>query len=647
MFLHEPGEEKDSFTRQDLSSINAASTQRPAQQTMPISSTGRHGPPEAAPARPSSGPPALRAAQTMTRDSSRDEASPIDPGDGSALPSSASWATRGIPHGSRRGSQAPSASTPSPRVEHATLGIRPATAHKMEALVQEDVTESPPSHRRDPQPSMASDPRSTRCLPRSAAIDDHPSMAIFDQVIRAATSPNLRFSFKKGPLLDELRQYPCLIDPNGGAKLASIQARESLRQREASSRKLAQTVGRAEAEMALESGSLQLGGEPEGAPGPAENGAGMDPPGLAHQGQRHQATIQQPTHHPLPTVATVDAGLGTTSYPAANPFSNLTFNSRTFAPSQSSQHHLLLKPANPPSANYLDQYLNHPSSAQLSHGESLRQAQQLAGPSQARQSSRYPTTSDAASSGPTAKSAINTRFMGPQPGIMQTGSVANQAQTLHALQQSQQLQHVRHQAFGGSIPLPPPGLKPASIAPSSTGGLSGHGLNMGGFSPNPTGNVGHPDDRTELLREMLRTRGTSAGIGGLGIGGVVGSGGHTAEAGKRESMSSFSPFGFPSIPIHSPYSGPPSAGFFASSKTTCLLYSYATAAKGQRGRSTDMLTLLPRGGGLVDLSDPSIVHARMQQQPGSAGIGQSPYGEQGQGGFNPAGTMYGGGINRW
>ena len=70
--------------------------------------------------------------------------------------------------------------------------------------------------------------------------------------------------------------------------------------------------------------------------------------------------------------------------------------------------------------------------------------------------------------------------------------------------------------------------------------------------------------------------------------------------------------------------------------------------KGKKHRHAN--TSSSGGSGLVDLADPSIVHAgglRHQQQGNNAGVGQGLFGGQSQGGYNPN-MMYGsGGYGRW
>lgn len=111
MFLHEPGDNEDSYSRQDLSSINSVATQRPLAST---SSSSRQVAQAQAPIQHAQ--PVAAASQPMARDASKDGS---DSGDGSALPSTASWANRGAQQSSRRGSVATSRAASSPATSNA------------------------------------------------------------------------------------------------------------------------------------------------------------------------------------------------------------------------------------------------------------------------------------------------------------------------------------------------------------------------------------------------------------------------------------------------------------------------------------------------------------------------------------------------
>ena len=136
MFLHEPGENEDSYSRQDLSSINSVSTQRPLPSMASSSaSSSRQAAQILAPIQ--HGPPIAAVTQPMVREASKDGS---DSGDGSALPSSASWARAGTQQLSRRGSHATSGAASSPAVSQAM----PATAEGLEKP-EEAIADNSPS----------------------------------------------------------------------------------------------------------------------------------------------------------------------------------------------------------------------------------------------------------------------------------------------------------------------------------------------------------------------------------------------------------------------------------------------------------------------------------------------------------------------
>lgn len=181
------------------------------------------------------------------------------------------------------------------------------------------------------------------------------------------------------------------------------------------------------------------------------------------------------------------------------------------------------------------------------------------------------------------KPVANARFMAQQASMLPSSAGNN----THMAQGHHTQHHLGNQMYGSSIPIPPPGLKSATATPVSGGGLFGQSQGLGGTFAGAPGfgnaNVGHADDKSDMLREMLRARGaaTAAAAAAAAAAGI--GGGQAADPGK------------------------------------------------------------------LDLADPSILHARMQQQSGNPGLGQGLYGAgaHGQGGFNHVSAMYGGGIGRW
>lgn len=236
MFLHELGEEEDSYTRQDLSSMNSINSQRP----IPRSASRQQNHPSPAPA----------PAQPMIRSSSKDGS---DNGDAPALPATANWA-RNPQVRSRRGSHATSGAAPSPAISHSL----PVTA---ESAVEDDVAESPvagPSTISQTRPTPPPPPPPAQTLsaakasvpnpePKKKAVDD------LSKLLRILSS----FSFQC-PQVQLSEDYPPLFDSRGwerrrlrDAEDASISDQQSRGVREPSE------------DEPESSGSLALGGEPE------------------------------------------------------------------------------------------------------------------------------------------------------------------------------------------------------------------------------------------------------------------------------------------------------------------------------------------------------------------------------------------------
>ena len=136
------------------------------------------------------------------------------------------------------------------------------------------------------------------------------------------------------------------------------------------------------------------------------------------------------------------------------------------------------------------------SSQQLPSGLFQNQTGQLGPPGHARQSSRYSFANDSASASAAVKPAAHPKLMAQQSAMMPSGAIQ------------------AHQTFGGpfyggAAQGPPPGLKSAGTPPLSGDGMFSQGH---GFAPG----LGGIDDKTELLRNVLRSRGGQTGAGGLG-----------------------------------------------------------------------------------------------------------------------------------
>lgn len=537
MFLHEPGDNDDSYSRQDLSSINSANTQRPLP---PSGSSSRQAALVQAPV--AHAQPVSAATQPMDREHSNQGSAD---GDGSALPSSVSWAARGVAQRSRRGSQATSGAGPSPAVSHSV----PAVTEAVEESVVDEEEESP-----------APSPEIHTTLDTTKPYRD----PVLVELLKAINGSSISFS---RPVNDAEASYPPLFDENGGLK------RRALREQQES--QLAAEVGSehdigsiiaasVEEEQAYVSGSLQLGGEPD------VNADSRD----QSSGFQSQSGSQMPIHRGSIGALAFGGQLGQGFSHNQTQLVSANGQAMTSAQRQPQQ--------GPKTAGQQSDFgPQFPPGMGLAQGNSA-----IPHHGHQRGISRFTFNENTPTS---IKSSASSKVMAQQAAMMPTGG-----------------------QYFGSTQGPPPGLKTTGTPP-----IFGPGQGFG--SGGSFGGSGKED----VLRQ---TRGGS----------------HTIDANKREYM-------FPSFLNQYPSTSStpaPAPGLLAS------LYGPQTGAfqdfgqkqkkKGKKHRHAN--TSSSGGGGLVDVADPSILHARMQhQQQSSAGVGQA-YG--GQGGYNP-GMLYNAGYARW
>ncbi|KAI9776408.1 MAG: transcriptional repressor general negative regulator of transcription subunit 4 [Geoglossum umbratile] len=637
MFLHEPGEENDSFTRQDLSSMNVVSTQRPAQPVASSSAApperlhGQAQPPQPHPPLQQTPTPVAAASQPMRRQLSKDDTvSPTDSGDGSALPSTASWAAKGMQQQGGRTSQPTSVSTPSPRTNNATIPPQVREANKTESgRSSVQAVKRPPSQQ---SATLASQSTTSTPQPKPEPLDEFSQK--FIDLVKSIRSPYFKFIFSKSVLTSEdyeaIVHMPPLFDSDGGTKrrIAREKEEEERRKREEEAQSALQLV-EGQSDDQPESRRLQLGGEPEIAQDAGE-GAGHGKPGIiGSQSQRQaiqpsqQQLLSSNSHHP------VGMGAFGQSHALAGNISNLSINGRGLTPQQQQQLLLIKSGASQP-GSFLEQFqsnnpsgirMNTPSNSQLQQHQQLNlfqnQVQQLGSQGHTRQSSRYTFANDSSSASATVKPAINPQHMAQQATMMPTTSNFNSQQ-----HQGQPPQHLANQFYTSSLQGPPPSLKSSGTPPISGGGMFGQGHGFGnsvGGGLGLGGSNAPNKDGSEFLREMLsRNRGAAGGAGS----------GQGADAGKREFM-------FPAFLNQYPSSSTPApapgllGGLYGPQPGAYQdLGSQKQKRKGKKHRHAN--TSSSGGGGLVDLADPSILQARMQQQ-GGAGAGQGLFGGQGQG----------------
>ncbi|KAL2015784.1 hypothetical protein VTK56DRAFT_4837 [Thermocarpiscus australiensis] len=234
MFLHELGDEEDSYSRQDLSSMNSINSQRP----IPNSGTSRSA------SRQQTHPsPAPAVSQPMARSSSKDGS---DNGDAPALPPSANWA-RNPQVRSRRGSHATSGAAPSP----APSNSLPATTEAAVEDAPPDTSAAGPSAKAGPATGQ-SKPSRAKQIPQDA----------LKSLLKALQGCSLAWPKLGGDLPDEQFNvlYPPLFDSRGGMRRRAMRASEATSSVGDQQSGGAQEPSEGEPES---SGSLALGGEPE------------------------------------------------------------------------------------------------------------------------------------------------------------------------------------------------------------------------------------------------------------------------------------------------------------------------------------------------------------------------------------------------
>ncbi|OAX83149.1 hypothetical protein ACJ72_02491 [Emergomyces africanus] len=614
-FLHETGEDNDSFSRQDLSSMNTLSSQRvhPNVPTGPTPSNYSPYTHHAQPVRSATHPIQIPAgAQPMRRQNSRDEAGNRTNTDSSALPSSASWANKDS-HVQR--ARRPSHSSPSPKGSNAVM-------HKIEDLKRSvDRQSQPGGHNpsRQQTPTLAeasgSSPRVTRT--DSPLTSSPREIPVLDDLVKAVNNPDFRFIFSSDGLPPEeiayIENHPSLIDPYGGVK------RRAMREKAEHERANQETDNqmllhpRTNEEENLEGGSSQLGGEPEESHTSSVSGRNTREPLSAIQPPSQQTT-------------TVNSAVGS-PVSAGHQFQGLNMAGRSLTPLQQQQL-FLLKNASGQQMGLMEQLQTASVSNSFEHNSQSRagvfqnQMPQMTGmQGHARQSSRFSFVNDT-----NAKNVSNQRLVNQQASTMQGG-------TPNPLNVSTGQHGLGNHYFVSGVQGPPPGLKTAGTPPISGGGMFAQGHGFTSTMNNNLG-LGHKQDpNPDLMREFMRGRSGTSGGGGV----------QAHEAAKREFM-------FPFIQMHN--TTPPLAPV---SGLLSSLYGHHNGShqdpgpqkQKKRGKKHRHANTSSGGGGVVDLADPSILQARMHQSAAGTTPGQGLYGSQGQGGYNHSNMVYGGGFGRW
>ena len=621
MFLHETGEDDDSFSRQDLSSMNAGSSQR---NSNPSSSKATHHVPQAP---PQQAPQAVSAAShSMARQGSRDDAmSRSDSGDGSALPSTASWAAKNVQNESRRSSKPASVSAPSPVVtssnpaSKAISAIQPTTQPVIQPAdpplpIQESSNETAGAVTDEPSPKSSKPELNAISIPREPS--PTPGDRAFDRVLKKVRESSFKFTFDRSrhseETLSEIDSYPLLIDPTRGLvryRIEKEQEEEQLRQEEQNALR---TLSISEEDDNPASGSLQLGGEPDTQEDQnPRSGRGSSEP---------RSAIQPPLSG---TLFTNNAPFG--SGFMGNHSSGLFSNGRSFTPQHQQQTQTLRSGTNQQSPFNPQPQASYSGNTSMHHHQQSNpfQNQNFGNiPGHGRQASRYAFANDTS----------NTSTM-KQSSTLQQSGILPSSQPKPFSGQPFQPSNTQTQPFYSGVQGPPPGLKSSGTPPVSGGGMfgQGHGFAsaMGGSLGLVNSNGASKDTNEEMMRELIRGR--NGNIGGQGH-----------DVGKRE-------FKFPSIPFSTASNTAPASSLLNPLFGTFGAYNgfqdhglQKQKKKGKKHRHAN--TSSSGGGGLVNLADPSILQARMHH----GGAGQGQFGVQGQGGYNVNSTMYGNGYgSRW
>ncbi|KAI0204557.1 hypothetical protein F4808DRAFT_414002 [Astrocystis sublimbata] len=362
MFLHELGDEEDSYSRQDLSSLNSVHTQRPLSNAASSSRSVSRPQPQSIP------PPAT--SQPMIRSSSKEDS---EAGDGPALPPSANWA-RTTQQRSRRGSHATSGAASSPAVSMA-LPVTAESSHEM----NEVLTEPGPSRKAEKQRADASSKTSASSTKGPIESDAFDLDYFYRQL--ASLQPK---AFARRPEPDD--DFPPFFFPGLAAKRRAMRDEEEnhvAHQYEQVENVIHESDGE------LESGSLALGGEPED--------RDQAPSGISFD-QRRNAPIQRRTSAELFGPALTGFGQGSTAVGS--------IGSRTMTP----QQQLFMRPQ----SSFTDQMPPGISPQQTSQ----QQNSLFQGQGHTRQHSRFSFANDNTGTSINVKSSGDPRYMAQQSSMM-------------------------------------------------------------------------------------------------------------------------------------------------------------------------------------------------------------------------------------
>ncbi|KAG6361736.1 hypothetical protein INS49_009964 [Diaporthe citri] len=416
MFLHELGDEEDSYTRQDLSSLNSMQTQRPYGGGNSSRSASRQ-----------QGPPSQshQVPQPMVRTSSKDGS---ESGDAPALPASANWA-RSQQQRSRRGSHATSGAASSPAVSMSL----PATTEATEVEAVEAAPQEPPQEHPEAQPEPPAAEASNDSLVAEPPEPKNPWDTALVGILKSLGGAELKLR----PVTPD-NTIPPLFDPRGGERRLAMRDEEERQLNGEQEQQQIEPVEPLEPEGEPESGSLALGGEPEE----------RDQSRETHTFEQRRSIAQVPIQR-TNTEGLFGPNVGSSfTQGAANV---ATIGNRTLTPQQQTYMR--------PQASFAD---SMPPGINASQS-ALFQGQ---GQGHSRQTSRYSFANENQPSANTVKLATNPRLMAQQQASMMPS-------TFHSQPSGQYYS-------SSSMPGPPPGLKSTGTPPSMFGqgnafGSSGFG----------------------------------------------------------------------------------------------------------------------------------------------------------------------------
>lgn len=609
MFLHEPGEESESFTRQDLSSMNVISTQNPTNIHLPLSGTGPNR--NANQSTTNQSNPSHATSQPMGKQDSVESSTSANENipDIPALPSTANWANKAsLSQEEVRGSPSLSAAkesyttrTSSEPGDYTSNDAEGGTSTIASGALKNKTARSPKSN-------IIVDPQASNACASDRVESSAPHL---DKIMKSLSSSHLKFLFAVSKLDSAERavieNFPALFDVNSGCVERIRKARKNdYLQKQGPDVHEIMALGAASLdEHNPESGSLQLGGEPE----ERQN---------ALYGRDLQRLIQPPSE-----INQSDIGVNNANNPFAlnGDFGNLSLNNR--GPTNQMQH----LQQQQQKQNYMQQL--RPAMTAISSFESLQNSQAQGVPNSlfnasggpaghTRQASRYTFANDSSSASVSVKPVSNAKFMSQQSSLASHGSASQLASTPTQPGFGSQL-------YTSSMQGPPPGLK-ASGLPVNNGAIFGQGHAFGNGSVNYGTNPAGRNSNEEMVRELLRAR---SGVHN----------GQIPDIGKRES--SFPSFLHSTSPTTNLVSVPGPNGFPYASQSG-LLQEPGQQKQKRKGKKHRHANTSFSGGGAIDVADPSILQARLQQSNGI--MGQRLYGGGGQNGLS---SIYGGAIGPW